>query len=192
METQMVPLIFVKSTNVLQYVKMLIELNIVHLIMLNLIVNVHILLHHVKVVGTVLIFSLLLKNSWLLLIPMVMDKLMLVTKSEKITQLFSQPVIKMETVASVTGKLGNVLFKLKTNGELKLVQMLNHSSVITHTITMSVTVKDIGLVLLSLNSLLNFSMTLTLMIMKFLITSMESILYTQKCSRILVILMVMV
>lgn len=188
----MVPLIFVKSTNVLQYVKMLIELNIVHLIMLNLIVNVHILLHHVKVVGTVLIFSLLLKNSWLLLIPMVMDKLMLVTKSEKITQLFSQPVIKMETVASVTGKLGNVLFKLKTNGELKLVQMLNHSSVITHTITMSVTVKDIGLVLLSLNSLLNFSMTLTLMIMKFLITSMESILYTQKCSRILVILMVMV
>lgn len=81
----MVPLIFVNSTNVLLNVKMLIEMNIVHLITLILIVNVHILLLHVKVVGTVLIFSLLLKNSWLLLIPTVMDKLMLVTKSEKIT-----------------------------------------------------------------------------------------------------------
>lgn len=101
-------------------------------------------------------------------------------------------MIKTETVASVTGKLGNVLFKLKTNGELKLVLMLNHFSVITHTITMSVTVKDIGLVLSWLNSLLKFSNNLTLMIMKFLIALMESMLITYLSFRILVMLMVMV
>lgn len=122
-----------------------------------------------------------------------MVKLILVTKSELITTIcLLLNVIKMVMVTSVTGKSGNVPLLPKTNGDLKLVQKLNLSSVPTHSITMSVTVKDIGLVPILLASPLMFSNNLTPMTMKLLITSMESILNTYLPSKTLVILMVMV
>jgi len=187
--TEIKPLMSVKSTIVLSFVKTNGEINTAQILNTSTVIA-HTTFLNVMELGIVKISTISPWTSWLTMILIMMEISILLIPSMKVITMNSKPnVIITVTDLSILVKLTNVLSTLKTPGEMNTAQTMVMSIVTVHS-SLLMTAQVCGLVKISTISPKIPWLTMILMVMVLPITMMPSIILKLMNSTTTVISMV--